>query len=211
MIIGLVGNGKMAKSIKDISPYEIVDMDFVKKTNVDVVLDFSYAENIKRILEYCRKHNTPLVIGTTGYSVEEENLIIDESKYIPIFKSSNYSLGFYLLRIAISSISQYLKNDYDISLIEVHHKAKKDAPSGSAKTLIEDIRNKNLSCFSLRGGSEVGTHEILILGKNEKLSLKHFADNRNVFSYGAIKACEFIKNQRKGLYSMGDLIENGYK
>ena len=168
-----------------------------------------------------------LVIATTGYSVDQEAQIGDAAKRIPIFKSANYSYGIVVLRKLLAEAVKHLDVDFDIEVIEAHHHHKKDAPSGTAKLLVETIQKAgtlphpvalghptdearhphSIGVHAIRGGSIVGDHTILFAGAQERITLSHHAESRAVFAHGAIKAAHFIVKQHPGLYTMDDLVK----
>lgn len=188
------------KSFADIENYLI--------EKVDVVLDFALPNILKNELAFCIKNKKPLVICSTGHTDKELELINAASKVIPIFKTTNTSLGVALInkiiRENISAISSY-----DLCVLEKHHKNKKDAPSGTAKTILTNlIKCGNVDNLWVRGGSVVGEHEIMMFGEYEQISIKHVAENRDLFAKSALQICEFLSGQKEnGLYSMEDLLK----
>lgn len=195
--------------------------------NIDIIIDFSIPEATMNILKYAKNKHLPIVIATTGFSKEQLDIIQEESKELPIFISSNMSLGINLMIKLICEASKILGNDYDIEIIEKHHKNKIDAPSGTAlmmanaikETLNKDIyyeynrqikrekRNNNeIGIHSIRGGSIVGEHTVLFAGENESLEIKHNVTSRSIFADGALKAAEFINLKENGIYTMNDLV-----
>jgi len=197
------------------------------KTKPDVIIDFSLPDAIFNILDYAKNHKIPLVIATTGYPLHEEARIKHFSKHIPIFKSANMSYEINLMTKILQEITPKLKNS-DIEIVETHHNRKVDAPSGTARLLADSInrsvdnsfvyefdrfnrlekRDKNKIGFSsIRGGNIVGEHSVFFFGENETLEIKHTALSRDVFAEGALRAAEFIINQKNGLYSMDDLLD----
>ena len=192
---------------------------------VDVIIDFSIPECTLSLLEYAKSNNICIVIATTGFTDEQQKVIENYSKYIPIFKSANMSYDINLMCKILSWLAPLLK-DTDIEIVETHHNRKVDAPSGTALLLADNInksldnsmdynldrlhkrgkRNKNEVGFSsIRGGNIVGEHSVLFMGEHETLEIKHTSYSRSVFANGALKAAEFIVNQRPGLYDMNEL------
>lgn len=194
-------------------------------TLCDVIIDFSSPDNLSSLLRYATENGIPLVIGTTGYSKQQEDQILSASKIIPVFKSDNFSLGIYAMLKTIEVAIKYLDN-YDLEITETHHNKKIDSPSGTAKQIIKTIqislnketylkfgrygtekRNQSdIGVHSLRGGGITGIHEVLFLGEKEYLSIKHVALEKSVFADGAIKAAEFIVSQPRGLYGFNNLL-----
>jgi 4-hydroxy-tetrahydrodipicolinate reductase len=193
----------------------------------EVLIDFSHSSQLESLLSYALSHRVPLVIATTGYSPEQEAAIKEAAKRIPIFKSANYSYGIVVLRKLVAEAVKRLEADFDIEVIEAHHNQKKDAPSGTAKLLVETIQNAgslnhpaeyghptdearhphSIGVHALRGGSIVGEHTVLFAGAQERITISHQAESRAVFAHGAIKAAQFIIKQHPGLYSMDDLVK----
>ena len=182
-----------------------------KKTinDIDVVLDFSSPSVLEDEIKFCIQNNKPLVICATAHSNTQKKLIKCASKKIPVFVTNNTSLGVFLLDRIIDSVSKQLVK-YDIGIIDIHHKNKKDVPSGTSKHII-DVLNKygvKPDIVSLRGGTEVGEHRIILMGENEKIEVSHTASDRRLFASGAIGICEYMNNNKvKKLYTMNDLIK----
>lgn len=191
----------------------------------DVIIDFSIPTATLNILKYAETNNIPVVIATTGFSEDEEKIIENYSKKIPIFKSANMSYDIMIMKKLVSWLAPLLK-DTDIEIVETHHNRKIDSPSGTAQMLADCINkslNNSLHCeynrhnkkekrdkneigmSSIRGGNIVGEHSVQFFGEFETFEIKHTSYSRNVFAEGALKASEFIINQKPGLYSMEDL------
>lgn len=195
------------------------------KDFVDVIIDFSSPEVLPELLDYAKENKIPIVIGTTGFSKKEENLICESSKEIAIFKSANTSIGINLAMKLCKTCAETL-SDYDVEIIDKHHKNKNDSPSGTTLMLFNAIENcykemkkpifgrngkgKRKACeiglHSVRGGTIIGTHEINFFGENESITIIHTAHSKELFANGALKAAKFIKNKKVGLFSMNDLI-----
>jgi 4-hydroxy-tetrahydrodipicolinate reductase len=193
----------------------------------EVMIDFSHVSQLETVLSYALSHRTPLVIATTGYSLDQEAQIAEAAKRIPLFKSANYSYGIVVLRKLLAEAVKLLEHDFDIEVIEAHHNQKKDAPSGTAKLLVDTIQKAgslphpvelghptdearhphSIGVHAIRGGSIVGDHTIMFAGTQERITLTHQAESRAVFAHGAIKAAHFIIKQHPGLYSMDDLVK----
>lgn len=192
----------------------------------DVIIDFSIPVATFNILEYAKDKNIPLVIATTGFSKEQDDKILEYSKFIPIFKSANMSFEINVFMHLLREIAPKLK-DNDIEIIETHHNRKIDSPSGTAEmladTIIEAIgenkhkeynrhdkhekRSKNeIGMTSIRGGNIVGEHQVMFFGESESFEIKHTSYSRDVFAEGAIKAAEFIVKKPNGMYNMDDLV-----
>ena len=196
------------------------------KEKVDVIIDFSRPESTLNVLEYAKSKNIAVVIATTGFSKEQEDIIKEYSKSIPIFKSANMSFDINLMCKIVSEVAKMLPNN-DIEIIETHHNKKIDAPSGTALLLADSI-NKSLGnkmnyvynrhdihekrtqneigISSIRGGNIVGEHTVQFFGPFETFEIKHTSYSRSVFADGALKAACFIVNKDAGFYTMNDLI-----
>ena len=193
-----------------------------------VVIDFTEAEATMEHLAICRRAKTAMVIGTTGFNQEQRGRIKRMSREIPIFISPNMSLGVNLLFKLIKEASWYLK-DYEVEIVETHHNRKKDAPSGTAKKIVEIIaldREKNpdkiikygrcglagkrnpeeIGIHSLRLANVVGEHTVIFANQGERIELTHQAHSREIFAQGALKAASFIVKQKPGLYNMENLL-----
>ena len=190
----------------------------------DVIIDFSHHSTIEDTLNYATKTKTPLVIATTGFNDEELGKIKEASNIIPIFHSSNMSLGVNVLIKLVKEAAKAL-NKFDIEIIEKHHNRKLDAPSGTALLLanaIKKVREKaffvlgrsgqgkrqedEIGIHAVRIGNIVGEHEIIIGTDTQTITLKHEASSRSLFAEGAVAAAEFMIGREPGMYDMNDLI-----
>lgn len=193
------------------------------KEKADVVIDFSSPTILDELLSFCLKTKTALVIATTGLSGNDEQKIIEASKEIPVFKTSNTSLAMNLLIQTVKRLAEYLK-DYDIEIIERHHRLKKDSPSGTAETILNELKKtrkdysvvygrhgfslrdaKEIGVHSVRGGGVAGEHEVCFYGDYDTLKIVHTAQDKRLFAKGAVEAAKFIVNKNAGLYGMKDL------
>jgi len=196
--------------------------------NSDVIIDFTLPNGTESLLEEAIKSPTPLVIGTTGLSKHQLNLLEEASKYMPILYATNMSLGVAILNKLAHMASRALA-DFDAEIVEQHHRYKKDAPSGTALTLAEHVadargldldkvrvsgrdgnigeRTKDeIAVMSLRGGDIVGRHTVGFYNDGEYIELNHTATSRDTFAKGAIKASKWIVNQENGLYNITDCL-----
>ena len=193
----------------------------------DVVLDFSSPSALDDLLSYCKANNTPLILCATGYSPEQITAIEKASKQIPIFRSGNMSIGINLLTDLIRRACAVLGEDFDVEIIERHHKRKVDAPSGTA-IMLADAANSSLpyeakyvferesvrmprepheiGISAVRGGTIVGVHDVIFAGRDEIIELRHTAASREVFAVGAIKAARFMAGASPGIYNMKDVL-----
>ncbi len=196
--------------------------------NCDVVIDFSAPEATQELCEEALKNPTPLVIATTGFTAHQQNLLKEASKEMPVLYASNMSAGIALLKQLVEQVAATLV-DFDIEIVEQHHRHKVDAPSGTALTLGEfaakgrgldldavrvsgrdgqiGARSKDeIAVMALRGGDIVGRHTVGFYNDGEFLELNHTATSRETFSKGAIRAATWIVNQKSGLYSINDCL-----
>ncbi len=196
--------------------------------NCDLVVDFSAPVATEELLEAALKNPTPLVIATTGFTLHQQNLLNEASKEMPLLYSSNMSVGVALLKQLVEKVSATLE-DFDIEIVEQHHRDKIDAPSGTALTLaefaakgrgldLEDVRisgrdgqigartKDEISVMALRGGDIVGRHTVGFYNDGEFLELNHTATSRDTFSKGAIRAAKWLIGQDQGLYSINDCL-----
>ncbi len=203
------------------------NIDAFKKT--DVIIDFSTPKSCIQILSFAEKLNTKVIIGTTGFSKKQEDLIKKYSKKIAIFKSGNMSLGINILEYITKILSKKIPDSYKIAISDNHHKKKIDYPSGTALMLgnaIANGRNKNLdnlrgklflnkkgkfqnkkiNFFITRKGKTVGQHSIIYNNNIENIELKHTAFSRELFADGALDAVIWISKKNKGLFSMQDML-----
>lgn len=179
--------------------------------NCDVAIDFSHADAITEVCRAALHHGRSLVIGTTGHSQEQRRTVEEAARSVAIVFASNFSVGvnvlFWLTRKAV----ELLGSDFDAEIIETHHKMKKDAPSGTARTLAEIVkRTRNLDSQipiqSIREGEVVGNHTITFTGPGERLELTHRASSREIFARGALRAAQWVTGKAPGLYSMQDVL-----
>ena len=196
--------------------------------NCDLVIDFSAPVATEELLEAALKNHTPLVIATTGFNKHQQNLLSEAAREMPLLYASNMSVGIALLKQLVEKVSATLE-DFDIEIVEQHHRHKVDAPSGTALTLGEfaakgrgldldavrvsgrdgqiGARTKDeIAVMALRGGDIVGRHTVGFYNDGEFLELNHTATSRDTFSKGAIRAAKWLISQEKGLYSINDCL-----
>ena len=204
------------------------NLEAFKKT--DVIIDFSRPKASLEILNYAKILKKKIVIGTTGFSKQQNNLIKNCSKKIAIFKSGNMSLGINLLEYIVNILSKKIPNDYHIGINDDHHRKKIDYPSGTALMLANAVckgKNKNLELikgktflnkkgnlqknkinfFITRKGNTIGKHSVLFSNKIENIELKHTAFSRELFADGALNAAIWISKKNKGLFNMQDMFD----
>jgi len=175
----------------------------------DVVIDFSNTANIDFLIEYATKNKCALLICTTGFSDEDKAKIKEAGKAIPVLLSSNTSLGINVFRKILKSISAELST-FDINNVEKHHTKKIDAPSGTAKTLSEDIKNatgrEHVEISAIRAGTIPGEHTVIFSGVDEILEIKHTAFSKKIFARGAINLAMKLSSKSPGYYLMEDFF-----
>jgi len=177
---------------------------------IDVLIDFTLPEAVDEHLDYAARYKKALVLGTTGLSEAQRNKVKDVSKVVPIVFSPNMSIGVNVLFTILPEIAQRLGPDYNVEIIEAHHQAKKDSPSGTARKLAEVIKEaakKDIPLHSIRLGDIVGDHTVVFCGNSERIEIKHQAHSRDLFAAGALKAAKWISAKPAGLYSMQDVLK----
>ena len=177
--------------------------------NCDVAIDFSQADSIDEICRAALQHGKSLVIGTTGHSQQQRKTIEETAHSVPIVLASNFSVGVNVLLWLTQKAAELLGSAFNPEIVETHHKMKKDAPSGTAKTLAEilkQVRNSEIPTQSIREGDVVGEHTVIFSGPGESLELTHRAANRGIFAAGALRAAKWIINKPPGLYSMQNVL-----
>lgn len=167
----------------------------------DVLIDFTSAEGCVKYAEAAARAKKPYVSGSTGLSSEQSKKLRIISKKIPVFHAPNFSPGVHVMAKLVSLAAKALP-DWDRSLVDIHHKAKKDAPSGTARRLAAAAGGAEI--VSLRTGDVVGDHTLSFAGPLERLELTHRAHSRDVFARGALEAALWLKGKRPGLYGMED-------
>src|SRR5499426_1649817 len=170
--------------------------------NCDVAIDFSQADSIDEICRAALQHGKSLVIGTTGHSQQQRETIEKTAQSVPIVLASNFSVGVNVLFWLTRKTAELLGSDFNPEIVETHHKMKKDAPSGTAKTLAEVLkamRNHEIPIQSIREGEVVGEHTVIFAGPDERLEITHRAANRGIFAAGALRAAKWIIDKPPGL------------
>ncbi len=178
----------------------------------DVVIEFTLPEPTVTHIQIASELGKPIVIGTTGLSGQQLGILKAASAKIPIVFSPNMSLGVNLLFELAHLAAQRLGIDYDVEVIEAHHRQKKDSPSGTAKKLMEKLAEArkqsvgDIPVHAVRAGDIVGDHTVVLAGPAEGLGVTHRAHSREVFARGAIKAAQFVVSQKPGLYDMSHVL-----
>jgi len=176
---------------------------------IDVLIDFTTPEATETNLEYLARYKKAVVLGTTGLNEAQLKKVEELSKVIPIVFSPNMSVGVNVLFYFLPEIAKKLGNDYNIEIVEAHHRAKRDAPSGTAKKIgqiLADVTHKEIPAHAVRLGDIVGDHTIIFCGNSERIEIKHQAHSRDLFALGALKAAKWVNNKKPGLYSMQDVL-----
>ena len=215
--------GKKIKGIKILNN----SLEAFKKT--DVIIDFSRPKSSIEILNFAKKLKKKVIIGTTGFTKKDENIIKNYSKKIAIFKSGNMSLGINLLEYITKILTKKIPNNYQIGISDNHHQAKIDYPSGTALMLANavakgkgknldklkgkfylnkkgSLQNNKVNFFIMRKGKTVGKHSVIYNNKIENIELKHTAFSRELFADGALNAAIWISKKNKGLFNMQDMF-----
>ena len=232
-------NGRMGKALvscaKNFSDLEVVatvgskqDLNAVI-SQADVVIDFSTHSATAGLVDICVKHGKAIVIGTTGFSAEEKQRITSQAAKIPMVLATNFSTGVNTLFWLTRKAAEILGPDFDLEVVEMHHRLKKDAPSGTATTLLEilgDVRKVQLEealrhgrkgivgersrseigIHAVRGGDVVGDHTVIYANVGERVELTHKASSRDTFANGALRAAGWLVQQKPGLYDMQDVL-----
>lgn len=220
--------GKDAGLVASAGPIN-VKLDSVYQADADVAIDFSQPAAADKTIDYCLEGSTALVLGTTGLTEQQREKIRTASAKIPIIYGTNMSVGMNVLFSLVGKLALMLGDEYDTEIIEQHHRFKKDAPSGSALTLAENIckatgkkfpdclihgrsgkdalRQKGtIGIHAVRAGDITGIHSVIFSTLGEKLTLNHTAHSRDTFARGALRAAEWLTGKKPGLYSMADVI-----
>lgn len=195
----------------------------------DVVIDFSFHNVTPAVAQLCAEHKKALVIGTTGHSDVEKSQIKNFKSQIPMVWASNYSTGVNTLFWLTRKAAEILGPGFDLEVVEMHHRLKKDAPSGTATTLLEilgDVRrlqlkdalrhgregivgertDSEIGIHAIRGGDVVGDHTVIFAANGERVELTHKASSRETFANGALRAAQWVVRQKPGIYDMQDVL-----
>jgi 4-hydroxy-tetrahydrodipicolinate reductase len=199
------------------------------KESIDVIVDFSSKELLGPILAFAVERKLPVVLCTTGYDDVDYRAIQEGALKIPIFKSANMSYGVNVVMKLLDQATRLMSEGYDIEIVEKHHNLKKDAPSGTARMMINTInhalseerscvygregnetkrKENEIGVHSLRGGTISGDHSVIFAGKDEVIEISHSALSKRVFAEGALKAAVYLKGRKPGFYDMNSMIEN---
>jgi 4-hydroxy-tetrahydrodipicolinate reductase len=224
---GVPGTGKPLKAAVPEAPETVILKD-VYSGGADVVIDFSFHAASAALASAVLRFNTPIVIGTTGFTAEEMKTIDEASHHVPVLVAPNMSVGANVMFDVAARMAKALGADFDIEIIEAHHRFKKDAPSGTALEAARRIAearglsdkdfvygrhgetgarpSEQIAIHAVRAGDIVGDHTILFSCLGERLELKHQAHTRDAFARGALRAARFLVAQKPGKYSMKDVL-----
>ncbi len=194
----------------------------------DIVMDFSSPASLPQVASYVRRTGTPLLSGTTGCSEAELAVLRQLGEAAPVIHSANYSVGIAVFRRVLEQVSDILKPDFDIEIVETHHNQKVDAPSGTAKLLLDAIDprhemrpvygregicgkrdKKEIGVHALRGGTVAGEHTVRFFGVDEELEITHRATSRQIFVNGALMVARKLYRMPKGFYQLQDILFGG--
>ncbi len=223
--------GRDAGTVAERGPLEVpIGADLTAGlSHADVVVDFTQPEATVKHLDQYSRARTPVVIGTTGFSPEQRHRIAEAAARLPIVLSANMSLGVNLLAELVAQAARALPPEYDAELVELHHRLKKDSPSGTAILLGEALAKARgttleaaavhgrsglvgerptgeIGLHAVRGGDVVGDHTVYFLGPGERIELSHRASTRATFAQGALVAARWLVGRQPGLYSMKDVL-----
>lgn len=232
----LIGRGKMGRLIQETAQaagdqieaaFGHSDLDQLGRLGkvADVVIDFSRPEALGEICSYVRRTGTPLLSGTTGYTPAQLEALRALGTAAPVLWSANFSLGVAVLYQALQQVSDVLKPDFDIELTETHHNQKADAPSGTAKLLLQALdpdhaltpvygreglcgprKSGEVGIHALRGGTVAGTHTVHFFGTDEELEITHRAASRQIFASGAYHVARLLPAMPAGVYDLQDIL-----
>jgi len=220
--------GKDAGLVAAAAPIN-VKLDSVYPAGADVAIDFSQPQAADKTVDYCVKNKVALVLGTTGLSDQQHKKIKTASEKIPVIYATNMSVGMNVLFSLVGKVASMLGDEYDIEIIEQHHRFKKDAPSGSALTLAENIckatgkkfpdcltygrsgkdalrKKGDIGIHAVRAGDITGEHDVIFSTLGETLTLSHTAHTRDTFARGALRAAQWLVGKKPALYSMTDVL-----
>ena len=209
---GLIGgSGRMGQEIellleesghKCVFKYDILGE--WKSGDPEVMIDFSLPRAFKSTISYVNKYKIPLIIGTTGLSAAQLDVLKSLSKKVPVIQSYNFSVGIQMLLKCTEMLKENLP-DWDVEISETHHRFKKDKPSGTA-LMIKNIIGREVNISSLRLGNVPGNHTVSFGGLGEVISLTHSATSRRTFTEGVLKSILFIMDKKDGLYSFREVL-----
>lgn len=232
----LAGTGKMGQMIAGLAEEQGIELvgsadvntlDMLKTAVVeaDAVIDFSHRDMLEPLAEFVKRNRLPLVCGTTGLEEHHQAILKELACEVPVLYSANFSVGIAVLRRVAAQAAAALGEDFDIEIVETHHNQKVDAPSGTAKILLDAVNpngeytpiygrhgmcgartKKEIGVHALRGGTVAGEHVVHFFGKEEEIALSHRADSRRIFAAGALKTAQLLCGKAPGLYTLEDVL-----
>ena len=237
-IVGAAGRmGKMLVALADahaalevVAKVDVAEgYDKTWPAGTEAVIDFSFHSAVPAFVAKAAEEGLAYVLGTTGLSAEEQQAVDAAAKRIPVVQSGNYSLGVNLLLNLVKTAAKVLGPEYDVEVVEMHHRHKKDAPSGTAlmlakaaaagrgvdfdaaavygrKGIVGERPEGEIAVHALRGGSVVGDHTVMFAGEVERVELTHRAQSREAFAAGALKAAQWAAGRQPGIYTMRDVL-----
>lgn len=225
LIAGILGDEVVGRVSLDGADGVAKTFDELGRVEADVIIDFSHHSAAADVLRYAREIGAAAVIGTTGHTADEKQLIFDAAKEIPVFYSGNMSIGIALL-CQLTRQTVALFPDADVEIVEIHHNCKVDAPSGTAKMFFEAVKAERpnavehdgrsgecrrtkdeVGISSLRMGGIVGVHEVHVCTASQEITLRHQVYNRAMLAEGGVQAARFMVGKPQGLYAMTDLLK----
>lgn len=236
----LAGTGKMGQMIAGLAKEQGIEVvgtadvnsvDALKGAVVqaDAVIDFSHRDMLEPLAEFVKRNRLPLVCGTTGLEEHHRAILKELSCEAPVLYSANFSVGIAVLRRVAAQAAAALGEDFDIEIVETHHNQKVDAPSGTAKILLDAVNpngeytpvygrqgmcgartKKEIGVHALRGGTVAGEHVVRFFGKEEEIALSHRADSRRIFAAGALKTAQLLCGKAPGLYTLEDVLFDNF-
>lgn len=236
----LAGTGKMGQMIAGLAKEQGIEVvgtadvntvDALKDAVVqaDAVIDFSHRDMLESLAEFVKRNRLPLVCGTTGLEEHHRAILKELSCEAPVLYSANFSVGIAVLRRVAAQAAAALGEDFDIEIVETHHNQKVDAPSGTAKILLDAVNpngeytpvygrqgmcgartKKEIGVHALRGGTVAGEHVVRFFGKEEEIALSHRADSRRIFAAGALKTAQLLCDKAPGLYTLEDVLFDNF-
>jgi len=221
----------LGKDIGPLAGIEAINVDLSADfpDSADVMIDFSLPQAADKAIDYCVKNNVALMMGTTGLSDGQSAKLKNASARIAVMQATNMSLGMNLLFATVGKVAKALGENYDIEIVEAHHRFKKDAPSGTALSLAEAVcketgrdypgslvhgregkeatrEKRTVGMHAIRAGDIVGEHSVIYSTLGETVTISHSAHTRDTFVRGALRAAEWITGQKPGLYDMQDVL-----
>lgn len=235
MNIAILGAGAMGTVLTQMinAREDVTQVGTIEPTNgetlydieekVDVVIDFSNPNNLEMLVDYAIANSCAAIIATTGFSQEQQQMIVDMAQQVPVVFAANFSLGITVMARVLEEITPILEDSFDMEIIEKHHNKKLDSPSGTAKMLVKAMnanhtyeevhgregnrkRGKEIGIHAIRGGTIAGEHTAIFAGEDEILEIKHTAGSKKIFAAGAVKAALFTQTAGSGLYNMEDVL-----